>query len=228
MNNRDIVPEFLGVIELMGREDDGFPAIAQEPEGVFHLRGIDGIETTEGFIEHENVGIVEDRGQKLDLLLISFAQRFDLLESVFFNIESFEPLIERSLSIRFRGAIELRKKKQVILNRHSWIKPALFRQIPESLARNLGADDQDDAADDADRATMAEFSGTTDSVLYHQFADGDHRYVLGRFRRTEAPPVGPLRLTDEQRTLARATATIAVDALTMSSAGTDRREVDRA
>ena len=84
------------------------------------------------------------------------------------------------------------------------------------------------AADDADRATMAEFSGTTDSVLYHQFADGDHRYVLGRFRRTEAPPVGPLRLTDEQRTLARATATIAVDALTMSSAGTDRREVDRA
>ncbi|MEZ4497475.1 MAG: hypothetical protein R2845_12035 [Thermomicrobiales bacterium] len=122
-----------------GSRNDGLPAIAQEPEGVFHLGGIDGVESAEGFIEHEDVGIVEDRGEELNLLLVSFAQRFDLLEAVFFNIESFEPLIERSLSIRFRGAIELRKKEQMILDRHAWIKPALLRQIPEPLPRNLCA-----------------------------------------------------------------------------------------
>ena len=68
---------------------------------------------------------------------------------------------------------------------------------------------------------MAEFSGVSGSVLYNEFARGDHRYVLLQFTRADGPdplPVGPL-LDDEQRALARATSTIAVDALSTRPGG---------
>ena len=70
-----------------------------------------------------------------------------------------------------------------------------------------------------DQGTMAEFSGLTGSVLYEEFASGVHRYVIIRLRKdreVEAP--ADRLLTSDERTLARATSTIAVEALSMHAA----------
>lgn len=73
-------------------------------------------------------------------------------------------------------------------------------------------------ASDDDKATMAEFSGLTDSVLYNVFATGEHRYVIIRMRRaTVVDPPAERILTPDERALARVTSEIALETLTMSS-----------
>ena len=74
------------------------------------------------------------------------------------------------------------------------------------------------AASEEDQGTMAEFSGRTGSVLYEEFASGAHRYVILRFRKDHSPEPPPDRfLDDSEQALARATSTIAVEALSTGS-----------
>ncbi|MEZ5203784.1 MAG: class I SAM-dependent methyltransferase [Acidimicrobiales bacterium] len=69
-----------------------------------------------------------------------------------------------------------------------------------------------------DRATMAEFSGLTGSVLYREFAGGAHRYVtVQATKRAEVAPPADRILTEEERARSRATSDIAVEALTLTS-----------
>lgn len=69
IDERYVVAQFFDRSHIVGREDDGGPFVAQTQDFVFEQGGIDGIETTERFVENEQRRTMEDRDNKLQFLL---------------------------------------------------------------------------------------------------------------------------------------------------------------
>lgn len=76
------------------------------------------------------------------------------------------------------------------------------------------------ATPDGDKSTMNEYVGVDGSRLFDSLTDGTHSYLILRFRKVadRTPPEAPL-LTPEQQHLVRDQAQVAVDLLTIPSAG---------
>src|SRR5258708_10783424 len=75
----DGVADFFDLIHAVGAEEDGLALLAQVDERVHEKRGGDGIEAAEGLVHDDEIGVVEQRGDELDLLLHAFVEVFGLL-----------------------------------------------------------------------------------------------------------------------------------------------------
>jgi hypothetical protein len=62
----------------MSRKDNGFAPVLEFEKHIFEENLVDGIKTGEWFIENDERGIVNDRDDKLDFLLVAFGEFFDL------------------------------------------------------------------------------------------------------------------------------------------------------
>src|SRR5262249_35556981 len=65
----DLVAELLGLLENVGREDDGLAARAELHQVFLDQARIDRVEARKDFVEDQDLGVVNDRGDELDLLL---------------------------------------------------------------------------------------------------------------------------------------------------------------
>ena len=58
-------------VHLVGREDDGLAPIPELQERLAEERDVDGVEARKWLVHEQDLGVVQDRGQELDLLLVA-------------------------------------------------------------------------------------------------------------------------------------------------------------
>ena len=87
----DGVADLFDLIHAVGAEEDGLALLAEVDEGVHEERGVDGIEAAEGLVHDDEVGLVEQGGDELDLLLHALGELFGLLGDGFGDLHAFAP-----------------------------------------------------------------------------------------------------------------------------------------
>ncbi len=79
VDEADGVAHLFDLIHAVGGEEDGSSLLAEVDEGVDEQAGVDGIEAAEGLVHDDELGLVQQGGNELDLLLHSLGEVFGLL-----------------------------------------------------------------------------------------------------------------------------------------------------
>ncbi len=87
----DGVADFFDLVHAVGAEEDGLALLAEVDEGVHEEGGVDGIEAAEGLVHDDEVGVVEQSGDELDLLLHALGELFGLLGDGLGDLQLFAP-----------------------------------------------------------------------------------------------------------------------------------------
>ncbi len=87
----DGVAHLFCLIHAVGGEEDGTTLFAEVHEGVLEEDGVDGIEAGEGLIHDDEVGLVEERGDELNLLLHALGELFGLFGDGLGDLEPLAP-----------------------------------------------------------------------------------------------------------------------------------------
>ena len=75
----DGVAELFDLVHAVGGEEDGSTLIAEVNEGVLEKRGVDRVEAAERLVHDDELGIVQQCGDELNLLLHALGELFGLL-----------------------------------------------------------------------------------------------------------------------------------------------------
>src|SRR5579859_939158 len=101
VDEADAVTQLLHLVHAMGGKQNGLALLLQIEQDVFQQRGIDRIETEERLVHDDEVGIVQQRGDKLDLLLHALGKLFHFLLHPGVDLQPLAPL-KRLLARRSR------------------------------------------------------------------------------------------------------------------------------
>lgn len=145
----------------MGAEDDGRPIIFQTEDLLFENIDIDGVKAGEGFVEDQELRLVDHRDDELYLLLHPLAKLFHFLVPPCFDFEAAEPMPQAGHGVVPRQSFELGQVEGLLPNLHLFIKATFFRQVPNQgriIGLELPAVEQQlsrigpgDLVDDADQ-----------------------------------------------------------------------------
>ena len=91
MDEADVVAELFDLVHAVGGEENGAALLAEVDEGVHEEGGVDGIETAEGLVHDDELGLVEEGGYELNLLLHALGELFGLLGNGFGDLKLFAP-----------------------------------------------------------------------------------------------------------------------------------------
>lgn len=90
----DAVGDFLDLLEEMGGEDDGFSLAFEEEHEVADLAGAEGVNAGGGFVEEEEVGVVEEGLGQADALEHAFGVGAEASVSSGAEIDEIEELLD--------------------------------------------------------------------------------------------------------------------------------------
>src|SRR5271170_2718354 len=76
MDEADAVADLFDLIHSVGGEEDGAALFAEVDESVHEQNGVDGIEAAEGLVHDDELGLVQESGDELDLLLHTLGKLF--------------------------------------------------------------------------------------------------------------------------------------------------------
>ena len=89
-----VLAQFLDLLQLVRREDDGFAPAVHLFEGFFQDSGVDRIQAAEWLIHDQDQRVVQDSGQELDLLLVALGKFFDFLVAILRDLKALELLVQ--------------------------------------------------------------------------------------------------------------------------------------
>ena len=117
----------------MRGEEDGPPLVAQLEHDVFEEVGVDGVEAAEGFVEDEQVRVVQQRADKLHFLLHPFGKLLGFLAAPVGGSEAAEPVVHFLGRLGAREAPQFGKVEQLLLHLHLLVEATFFGQIAHPL-----------------------------------------------------------------------------------------------
>ena len=172
----------------MGREDDRRPSVAQPQNLLLEQIGVDRIEAREGFVEDQQLGFVQHRDDKLDLLRHSFRQLLDPPVPPRSDVEPVEPQPQTAHRHGARQPLEPREKEGLFTHFHLFVKTALLGQIADplhvgrgerpSIEEHMSLIGCRNAVDDADERRLSRAVGSQQTV--HRAARDVERHVVER------------------------------------------------
>src|SRR3989441_636717 len=126
------VTELFRMLHDVGGEEDGLAAPPVVDDGIAeHLR-VHGIESRERFIENDEIGIVQDGGNELHLLLHAFGKIGDFAQSPVGEPEPLQPFQCLGARGSARDTLGLREEDEHVEDPNARVQPALFRQIADA------------------------------------------------------------------------------------------------
>ena len=135
VDDRDGVAQLLGLVELVRAEQDRLAPIAHLGEGGLEHRDVHRVERGEGLVHQQDVGIVEDRRDVLDLLLVALRQAVRLAVREFGDPEAPEPGEGLLASACPRHPVQRREVDQLVDDRHARVETALLGHVAPHTSR---------------------------------------------------------------------------------------------
>ncbi len=133
VNQRDGVAELLHLVHAVGAEQDRPALFAQVDQRIHQQRRVDRVESAEWLVHDDQFGLMQQRGDELDLLLHSLRELFGLLVDRIENLHALAPDM-RALG-RGDGVkpVQLPQKDELVKHLHLLVEAALFRQITDPV-----------------------------------------------------------------------------------------------
>ena len=110
--------------------------------------GVDGIEAAEGLVHDDEFGLVQQRGDELDLLLHALGELFGLLVDGLGDLHALAPVVGTLAAVGGVEAVKLAEEDELVEDLHLLVEAALLGQIAdavEQLAREGLAEEADGA-----------------------------------------------------------------------------------
>ena len=121
----------------MRREDHGLAAVAEVEDGLAEEHDVHGVQPRERLVHEEHVGVVHDRGEELDLLLVALGQLLGAPVGEVGNVEPGKPGAAFVGSHVRRDPLQAREEDQLIEHGHLGVEATLLRQVAPRLSRQL-------------------------------------------------------------------------------------------
>ena len=112
--------------------------LAEVDEGVLQQRGVDGIEAAEGLVHDDEVGLVQQGGDELDLLLHALGELFGLLGDGLGDLHALAPDVGALAGGGGVEAVELAEEDELVDDLHLLVEAALFGQVADALEDACG------------------------------------------------------------------------------------------
>jgi len=90
IHQNDFVTKLLHLVHLVGAHNNRFACIALFLEQVLNQLRIHRVQSAEGFVDDDDLRIVDKGGNQLSFLLHPFAQLFDLILTELYQFELFQ------------------------------------------------------------------------------------------------------------------------------------------
>ena len=117
----------------MGAEEDGLTLFAKVDQGIHQKRGVDGIEAAEGLVHDDEVGLVEEGGDELDLLLHTLGEFLGFLGDGFGDLHALAPDVGALAGGGGVEAVQLAEKDELLHDLHLFVKAALFGEVADAV-----------------------------------------------------------------------------------------------
>ena len=140
VDDDDVLAEVLDEIELVAGEEHRHPGSRQLLEQPRHGTHRDGIQPGEGFIEDEQVRLVDQGGDELHPLLVAVGQLVHARSRPFRYPQPLEPQVGDPTDLRAGAPAELPQVEQLLPYPHPGVQTPFFRHVPE--AGTVGLDDR--------------------------------------------------------------------------------------
>src|SRR6266481_3286697 len=129
----DGVADFFDLIHAVGAEEDRLALLAKVDEGVHEKRGVDGVEAAEGLVHDDEVGLVQESGDELDLLLHAFGELLGFLGDGLGDVHALAPDMGALAGGGGVEAVELAEEDELVHDLHLLVEAALFREIADAV-----------------------------------------------------------------------------------------------
>jgi hypothetical protein len=129
---------------------------------VAHLDDLHGVEASRGFVEDQELRVVDDRLGEADALTKAVRQRIDRIVRDLVQRRDVEDLAEPALQVHTGHAAELARELEIVHDRHLGVERGVLRQEADALADLVRRGDGVDAAD-FDRAGARSKIGREDA-----------------------------------------------------------------
>src|SRR5438477_2828141 len=129
----DSVADFFDLIHAVGAEEDGLALLAEVNEGIHQKRGVDGIEAAEGLVHDDEVGLVEEGGDELDLLLHALGELFGFLGDGVGDLHALAPDVGAFAGGGGVEAVQLAQEDELVHDFHLLVEAAFFREVADAV-----------------------------------------------------------------------------------------------
>ena len=114
----------------MGRKQNRFAPILQLQQCALHQHRVYRVQTAERLVHHNQIGIVQERGYQLNLLLHPLGEFPGLLINCVGYLHPIRPIQCTPARLFGRQPVQLTEEDQLIQNLHLLVESALLGQIP--------------------------------------------------------------------------------------------------
>jgi hypothetical protein len=128
-----MVAEPLGVLDQVRAEEDRPAGALKVGDDLAESALVQRIEAPEGFVQDDDLGLVEDRGDELELLLHPLRQVLDAVVSAIGQVEPLEPVGDPGPGHAWPETLELGQKLKELLDPHPPVEPALLGEIADPV-----------------------------------------------------------------------------------------------
>ena len=171
VDDRDVLADVLDELELMAREEHRRAAGRLAAEHLGERAHGERIEPGEGLVEHEQLGLVQQRRRELGALLVAVRELLDLRAGAIGETEPLEPRGRRRACRAAAETVQGAEVGELLAERHPRVEAALLRHVAEP--QPLGQTDRPPAPE--------HLTG----VQLDQPEDGAHRRRLSRAVRAQ-------------------------------------------
>ena len=126
--------------------------VAQLGEGLAQQDQVDRVEARERLVHQQDLGVVEDRRDELDLLLVALRQLLGAARRVLGDAEAIQPAERVPARPRRLHAVQRAEVDELVEDVHPRVEPALLGQVAPRAARHLA----DRPAVPADRTVVGD------------------------------------------------------------------------
>ena len=116
----------------MRREDDGLALSLEAEELLLEELGVDGVESAEGLVHDEELGVVEQCADDLHLLLHPLGELIDALVPPVGPLEPSEELAGSSLGLATTHPLESSQVDDLLPDLHLGVEPTLLGEVADT------------------------------------------------------------------------------------------------
>ena len=135
IDDGDRLAELLDLLHLVRAEDERLAPVAHLEERLLEQLDVHRVEAAERLVHDQDGGVVKDRGDELDLLLIALGELLDLPVAVLGHAEPLEPILHLGGRRALRHAVQRGEEAQHIDHLHAHVEAALLREVAPRAAR---------------------------------------------------------------------------------------------
>ncbi len=133
IDQADRVAQPLHLVHAMSGEQNRLAGLLQLDQHILQHDGVGGIEPGERLVHDDQIGIVQQRGDELNLLLHALGQLFHFLLRPVADLQPLAPCQRALARFLLREIVQAAEKDQVIEHLHPLVEPALLGQIADAM-----------------------------------------------------------------------------------------------